>query len=820
MHKRDQGGTPAARSRSLFLAAVAAVTVLSMSGAGLAQGTSASHRFTISAQPLSAALVKYSSITGIDVVFNGALPPNLRTSGVNGNLSAADGIQRLLAGTGLSYRFTGPSTVTILAPSSAAVVGDVPADGSIVLDTIEVQGQGESAWGPVEGLVATRSGTATKTDTPLVETPQSISVVTRDQVETQGARRLEETLAYTPGVSVGSYGSNPEQDYVFQRGFQVPFMVDGARQYRDYIVGAQLGVEPYGYERIEVLRGPSSVLYGQMAPGGAVNLVSKRPTADPLREVAITGGYPGRAQAAFDFSGPVDAEGQFLYRLTGLGRIADGQMDFQGDDRLFIAPTLTWQPTDETRLTIFGQFQRDQDALRPVPLPPSGTIYPSPYGKIPRDRFLGEPDFDAFEREQAAVGYEFEHRFNETWSVKQNLRYTYVDQVEDFTLVAFDYGSFPVDGRTVDRTAWHDVNKIGTLVIDNQVLAEFDTGPLSHKALLGLDYSRSRSDWYFASAPMEPIDAFDPRYGSPIGPFQPGISELKTATQIGLYAQNQIAFDRWRLTLGGRYDWAEGTTEDRMNGGVTEQKDDAFTGRVGLTYLFDNGLAPYVSYSTSFEPEIGADVYHNPFKPTTAQQYEVGVKYQPEGYDGFFAVSAFDLTRQNIRTRLASPLPDDPWAEVQTGEARVRGVELEAKASITPSFDIIGAYTYLDSEITKSNNGDEGLPLWLTPRHQLALWANYRFEGGPLAGLGLGAGLRYRDKVWGSSHEIEVPAHTLFDASLTYDFGKANPEWDGLNLTVSARNIFDKSYLSTCSDWEGCFYGEGRTVNATLKYKW
>ena len=813
-----EGRIPAMREglRRLLLASVAAITIFSATDAGRAQGASESYRFAISAQPLSAALIRYSSVTGIDVVFNGALPPNLRSSGVNGSLSPAEAMQRLLAGTGLGYRFTGPSTVAILAPNAGDGAAPVATDGSLVLDTIDVQGRIESAWGPVDGIVATRSATATKTDTPLIETPQSISVVTRAQIEAQGARRLEETLTYTPGVVTGSYGSNPEQDYVFQRGFQVPFLLDGTRQYRDYIVGAQVGVEPYGYERIEVVRGPSSVLYGQAAPGGAVNLVGKRPTAEPLREVAITGGYPGRAQAAFDFSGPVDESGQFLYRITGLGRIADGQMDFQGDDRLFIAPAFTWQPTNDTRLTLFGQYQRDRDALRPIALPAFGTLYASEHGRVPRSRFLGEPDFDAFERDQAQIGYEFEHRFNDVWSVKQNLRYTRVHQLENVSLVDFN-GSFAFDGRTVDRWGWHDVNKIGTLGVDNQVLAEFDTGPVSHKALLGLDYSRSTSDWFFSQADMSTIDAFDPVYGSPTGPLVPGIDELKKATQIGLYAQDQIALDRWRLTLGGRYDWAKGTTEDRLWGGTTTQKDEAFTGRVGLTYLFDNGLAPYASYSTSFEPEIGLDSSGNPFKPSTAQQYEVGIKYQPEGSDSFVAVSAFVLRRQNILTR-------DPdavgWGQIQTGEARVRGIELEAKASITPSFDIIGAYTYLDSRITKSNDGNEGRPLWLTPRHQLALWANYRFDAGPLAGLGIGAGVRYRDKVWGSMHEIEVPAHTLFDASLTYDFGKADPRWDGLNLTVSARNLFDKSYISTCSHWEGCFYGEGRTVNATLRYRW
>lgn len=770
--------------------------------------------YSIPAGPLTGALAAFGSQSGTQISYEASIARGKTSPGLKGPATREQAIARLLAGTGLAHSFTDSASVLITTPQAN---GAAPAaDGSTVLNTITVEGRQESAWGPVDGFVATRSATATKTDTPLLETPQSVSVVTRDQIDIQGARRLEDALTYTPGVSVGSYGVNPEQDYVFMRGFQVPFFLDGTRQYRDYIVGAQLGVEPYGLERIETLRGPSSVLYGQIAPGGIVNQVAKRPTETPLREVQLTAGHPGRLEGAFDVGGPVSGEDGVFYRLTGLGRIADGQMDFQGDDRFYIAPALTWAPDAGTKLTVFGQFQRDADALRPVPLPAYGTLYPSAFGKLPRDRFLGEPDFDAFDRTQYSLGYEFEHHFTDTWSFRQNLRYTHVDQTEDFSLLMFDYA----DSRTAYRQGWHDVNAIGMLGIDNQLIGEFDTGALSHKAIFGLDYSRARSDWKFASATLDPIDIFDPVYGSPIGPLVPGISELKTANQIGLYAQDQIAWNDWRLTFGGRYDWAEGTTEDRLGGTRSTQKDDAFTGRVGLTYLFDSGIAPYVSYSTSFDPEIGLDSEGNPFKPSTAEQYEVGIKYQPVGGDSFFALSAFDLTRQNIRTRDTSPPPSNPWGEVQTGEARVRGIEAEAKVSLNDNFDLVGAYTYLDSEITKSNNGDAGKPLFLTPRHQFALWANYTIEDGAAAGLGAGLGVRYRGKVWGSGHEIEVPSYTLFDASLTYDFGKKNPDLAGLDLTVSARNLFDRKYISTCSLWEGCFYGEGRTVTATLKYKW
>jgi iron complex outermembrane receptor protein len=799
---------------ALGLLSVAALPVYAQTATRAAE---APRVYGIAPGTLERVLSHFASAAGIELSVDARLLQGKQSGGLSGHFTVPGGFSELLREHGLrAIRQDNGSYIL------SRVAERTTEAGEAVLPEVTVRNAAwrETATGPVYAYVAKRNITGMKTDTPIIETPQSISVVTNAQIEVQGARRLEETLTYTPGVSVGSYGSNPEQDYVFLRGFNSPLLIDGTRQYRDYIVGAQGGVEPYAYERIEVLRGPSSVLYGQMSPGGAVNLVSKRPNSDTLREAQVTIGHPRYTQMAFDLGGSIDAEGQFLYRVVGLGRTADGQMDFQDDDRAFIAPTLTWRPNRDTRLNLFVQYQRDQDALRPLPLPPSGTLHPSAHGRIPRDRVLGEPAFDAFEREQFSTGYEFEHRLNKTWSIKQNLRYSHIDQLENASLLTFDSGSFPLDGRTVDRTGWHDVNKISTLGIDNQLLAEFTTGLFTHKALLGLDYSRSRSDWRFSSATMDSIDAFNPVYGSPVGTLVAGISELKKERQIGFYAQEQIAFDSWRLALGGRYDWVKGLTADRLWGGATTQKDQAFTGRIGLVYLFDNGFAPYLAYSTSFEPEIGLDSRGRPFEPTTARQYEIGVKYQPKGSDNFVAASVFDLTRQNILTQDTNPPASNPWGQIQVGEARVRGVELETKVKPAPGFDVIGAYTYLHSEIVKSNNGDEGWPLFMTPRHQLAFWGEYRFGAGRLAGLGLGAGVRYRDRAWGSKHEIRVPSYKVFDASLSYDFGKSNPGWSGLSLVISVRNLSDEKYLSTCSHWEGCFYGEGRTMSAMLKYGW
>ena len=799
---------------SIACAALGTVPVLAQTEATTAGQT---YNFNIPSKSLAGAIADLGAVSGWRIAYPFTLPATTRSKPISGRLSPAQALSQLLAGTGISFRMTGPQSV-VLIDTARAASPDASADGAIALDTIEVQG--ESAWGPVQGLVATRSATGSKTDAALIEIPQSISVVTPHQIAIQGAQNLEQALTYTPGAVTGSYGSNPEQDYVFLRGFAAPLFIDGVRQYKDYIVGAQLGFEPYGFERIEVLRGPASVLYGQVAPGGIVNQITKRPLETPFREMQLQGGNDNRFQGTFDFSGPIDKEGQFLYRLTGLGRIADGQMDFQGDDRLFLAPALTWKPNPDTRLTILSQVQRDRDALRPVPLPVRGTLRPNPNGQLPTGRFLGEPDFDAFRRDQYLIGYEFEHRFNDTWQVKQNLRYSYVDQLENFSIPYFD-GSFLTDQRTVDRDAWSNRNKIGVFTVDNQLKLNLQTGPVSHSLLFGLDYIHVNSDWTFAGGTLGPIDAFNPIYGSPVGPLTPSISELRRESQTGVYVQDLIKLDRWRFTLGGRYDWADGSTTDRMANTRTDQSDKAFTGRVGVTYLFDTGLAPYASYATSFEPTTGLDSNSNPFKPTTGEQFEAGVKYQPDGSKSFIGVSAFQITKQNILTRA---FPDDPadFSQAQIGEARVRGFEAEAKLSVTPGLSILGAYTFLESEITKAGTGstDIGRPLYFTPKHQFSIWGDYEIQHGSLDGLAFGAGIRFRGPTWGLSYEIETPSFTLVDASIRYDLGKLNSAMQGVQLSIAARNLFDTVYLSNCSKYEGCFYGDRRQVLATMRYRW
>jgi iron complex outermembrane receptor protein len=693
----------------------------------------------------------------------------------------------------------------------------------------------ETATGPVQGYVATRSASGTKTDTPLIETPQAISVVTADQMRAQGVRTLAESLRYTPGVSAEVWGPDNRCYGIQIRGFKD---LSDRVFYKDSLSlkGTAFStfacLEPYGAERIEVVRGPSSILYGQGEPSGIINYVSKRPLDRPFHEVEVGIGNHKHLEGRFDFSGPLDSGGTWLYRLTGLGSLSGTQVDFVDKDRVFIAPALTWRPNTDTTLTILSHYQHDWTGWANQFLPAQGTVFPNPHGKIPSNRFVGEPGFDRFNPTTYSIGYMFEHRASDIWTVRQNARYAHLENRNQ--LIVYGAGFTdpnlenppPPDFRTYYRFGDLGNSKLDTFAIDNQAEAKFRTGPLAHTLLIGLDYQRYKFNDFGQSYNVGPIDIFNPVYGQPVTPGDVYLDSQQIQNQTGIYVQDQIKLDRWVLQLGGRYDWANTTTEHRpTNGGapasLTKQSDSAFTGRAALLYLFDSGWAPYVSYSTSFLPALGTDGGGAAFKPTTGEQYEAGVKYQPPGWNAFITVAAFDLTKQNVVTQD----PNDPRVQMQTGEIRSRGIEVEAVASLASGWDLRAAYTYLDPEITadlnpkivgKTPNG--------IPRHSVAAWADYTFRGGPLEGFGAGAGVRYIGSNFGSDTNVadlgngpftfKVPAVTLFDATVHY-------EWQGWRFAVNAKNLFDKEYVATCyNEVNNCFYGSRRTVIATARYRW
>lgn len=660
-------------------------------------------------------------------------------------------------------------------------------------------------WVVVTAPIVRETGTATKTDTPILEIPQSISVVTDRQMRDRGVQGVEEAVWYTAGALGGAYGSDSRSDWLLVRGFTPARYLDGLALPQGSGTGITR-IEPWGLERLEVLKGPASVNYGAMPPGGMVNYVSKRPTAEPLHELGVTVGSDALAQATLDFSGPLNASGTLLYRLTALARQSDTPVDFIHDDRYYLAPAVTWTPDAANTLTVLARYQRADTKAGAGFLPAQGTLLPNPFGRIPADRFTGEPNANDYDKTMKSLGYEFTHDFGGGARFQQNLRYG-TSRIDPNIVV----GAFGLlaDQRTLSRYLWSTREEEKNLGVDSSLQFDIDGGRIQQTVLAGLDYRRSRnvydSNFVFAATPL---DIFAPVYGSmpDLQPqFVPGGETRQAQSQVGLYVQDQLKLDRWVVTLGARQDWVGTDTNGR------HQSDDQFSGRVGVNYLFDNGLAPYVGYSQSFQPTVGTAFDGSAFVPTTGEQVEAGIKFQPANRRALATLALYEITQQNTLT----VDPDNTLYSVQQGETRVRGAELEGRWNVGRGFGVHGAYAYVDSEVTRSTDPAAlGKQIALQPRHAASAGLDYTITQGLLSGLGFGAGVRHTGEHFGDTrNEWQTPSYTLFDASVHYELGP----W---RLQLNASNLADKEYVSACNSVYWCYYGYPRTVTATARYQW
>ncbi|WP_407178757.1 TonB-dependent siderophore receptor [Bradyrhizobium sp. STM 3562] len=686
-------------------------------------------------------------------------------------------------------------------------------------ETAARKGTFQQGNGPIQGYVAHRSLVGTKTNTPLLEVPQAISVVGREQMTDQNAQTVVQALGYTAGVATNNSPNDTRFESLRIRGFQPVLYLDGMELPYGASSFAQPKIDLNLLERVEVLKGPSSSLYGQIAPGGMVNLVSRLPSATPVNSVEFLADSWGRAQTNFDIGGG-DPKGDVMYRIAGTLHGGGTQVDFVDDFRGAIAPSLTWRPDLDTTFTFLSGYQRDVTGLALQFFPAVGTLYPNPNGRIPLTKFVGEPGFDHFDRTQYWVGYQLEHSFNEVWTVRQSLRYTGVETNTYAVAGAGALGSTALrpDLETLNRGVFSFPEDATALTMDNEAEARFSTGPLAHVALLGLDYRHATSELNegFGSAPA--VNLYNTVYGAPITFPVTTIHSGQTQDQTGLYLQDQIALGRWRLTLSGRHDWLNTETLNFIKGTQQNQDDEAFSGRAGLNYVFDFGLSPYVAYARSFQPMLGLTQAGTPFKPTTAEQVEVGAKYQPVGTNLLLTAALFNIVQQNVTT----PDPTNPLFSVQTGEGRSRGAELEATASLTEGLKLIGSYTYTDTEVTKTNTLSQlGRQFTVTPRNQAALWADYTLQQGQFAGFGWGGGIRYIGESYGdAANTILIPGYTLVDAALHYDLSYLDPRLRGVKLAMNATNLFDKYYVATCTSLNACYLGSGRTITGSVRYTW
>ena len=709
-----------------------------------------------------------------------------------------------------------------LAGAAQAQTALAPVDTALELPTVSVQDTAERANGPVQGFAAQRSATGTKTDSAIESTPAAITVVPRTQIELQDARSLNEALRYTSGINTSTRGvsGGGRYDQFSLRGFggvgsPGTNFLDGMRLQGAGYSTPQL--DTYSLERIEILKGPASILYGQANPAGLINQVRKLPTETGFHEVGIEGGSFGTVQGTADLSGRLNESGSLLGRITGLVRQTDGQVTQKGGEerRVLVQPSVTYKPDDKTTITLQALYQRDPLGGYYGAVPAVGSALYNPLGRTARDFYDGEPGHEKYDRTQTSVGYQAEHRFSDSFTVRQNFRYYRVNS--DYASV-YSSGLRP-DNRTVLRGVADSVGHATTFTVDNQAVLRVDTGPVRHTLLAGLDYIRSDGDFVYRinSTAGPNLDLFRPVYGQAVRIPAISTSTYQTLDQLGFYFQDQLQVGKLTVLLGGRNDWAGQDTNNRLTRVQVGTHDQAFTGRAGIIYNFDNGIAPYYSYSESFQPTSGTDRTGSPFKPTSGTSHEVGIKYAPPGWNSIFTIDYFDTRQSNVLTTD----PVAPTFSIQTGEIRSRGVEAEAHASPMPGLNVVTAFTYLDAKYVNDNSGLQGKVLYAAPKNSASGFADYTIQSGPLEGFGFGGGVRYIGNSQGNpTNTFVVKGTTLFDAVVHYDVDKLFPRIKGARFQVNATNIADRRYVAACFSNTSCFYGPQRQVLASLKYRW
>lgn len=679
-------------------------------------------------------------------------------------------------------------------------------------------GSSEDPTAPLKGIVATRTLSATKTAAEIVKTPQSVSVVTRDQMRALDVTSVSQALRYSAGVFTEYRGSSNRNDEVFVRGFSyVPKFLDGLSY--GATASSQTGTfDPWLLERVELVRGPASVLFGQVNPGGLIAMTSKRPVSQPIHELQFRTGNHHLAEGAFDFGGPLSDDGRLLYRLNGIARTQNSQVEDYKETRMAIAPALTWYPDDATRMTLLTSYQKDPDAGYRNFLPRYGTVESVDGSYIPRDFNVSDPSYNQSWREQTMIGYEFEHQPDDTFTLRQNARYATIKQKYRYLV----YSSSPANSSVLSRRAQHETRQTDEFGIDNQLEAKFASGQVAHTVIGGLDYKTSKDKQYLgrAGGSQYDLDWRSPTYGVSVdeSAFSPTTNEQQNLDQAGVYVQDQLSWQNWELLVSGRYDWAEVRTTDFTDASSTQQNDNKFTWRTGLLYAFDSGLSPYISYSTSFEPNLQTNRAPGvgPFDPSEGKQVEVGVKYQPDP-NALITLALYDLTQSNVATYNSAA----GWFE-NSGKVRSKGVEAEAHATLFENLNLIASYTYTDAETVNTTVvGTEGKTPARIPTHMASAFTSYTLPDGALKSLTAGVGVRYIGTSYGDAkNTFKVPAVDLYDAMVSYELGELNSSLKGAQVQFNVNNIADTRYVASCASDSACFYGIGRTVTATVSYAW
>lgn len=700
-----------------------------------------------------------------------------------------------------------PDRKALLAGASLLALAAAPAlsqtePQTVDLDTIVVTATTHTT-SQADGYVAEYNQSATKSDTPVARTPQSISVVTSQQIEDQNAQTLGQTLNYTAGVLGEPYGSDPRFDSPTIRGFEArgSQYVNGLRQLR--YMGAP-AYETYALQQVEVLRGPSSSLYGAGSPAGIINQVQKRAQSYDFGEIGLGFDSNGSKQVFFDVNSA--ARDDLSFRVTGIGKDHNTQIEDLGNERGYLGLAARWTPSDFTTVDFIASYTKDS------PISPAGMPFEltgQGNDRYLRELYTGEPDWDRSDRTIFNLGYEFNHEMDNGWTVSQGFRYEKFD---------WEYYGHYVNGTAnggteITRGANRQVEHNTGISLDTRLAGEVVTGAATHSLLFGIDIRQYDADtttefYNAATGGVGNLTWAAPVYGThPNGTAWYTSTPAITQTQIGVYAQDELRMGRFSGSFALRYDWSkqEGTTYTNFAGaGTIDQADSALTGRAGVGYDVAAGTMVYANYSTSFDPEIGVDGSGNALKPTTARQYEIGVKYEPTAFRGLLTAAIYDLEQQDLTINLGGAL-----GRRQIGRVKSQGLEFEAVAELSRGLNLHASYAYNTTKVIEPGGANDGNVMPNAPEHLASIWLDKTFDNG----FSIGGGARYVGARQGNlANTYALDGVTTVDLGVGYTTGN-------MEASLNVGNVFDKVYLANCGSF-GCYYGEGRTITAKVSYKW
>ncbi|MGC4097107.1 MAG: TonB-dependent siderophore receptor [Nitrospira sp.] len=795
--------------------------------------------FDITPQSLTNALIEFSAQTKLQVLYEGTITQGLQSPGVKGTLTPADALKQLLTGTGLTYGVADGGTITLQRITDTAIeplLGVAASSG-----TAEIAGQTDAGQKPVKvpeilvkdvrqrnsdttSYVAEEANTATRTDTPIRDVPQSIQVITRKVMEEQRTFRLQDSLENVSGLIANRSSQNLNDAFII-RGFQVNNV------YRNGLIDPSNllnGTDSHNLQRIEVLKGPAAVLYGMGEPGAIVNLVTKKPLPDPYYSVNATFGNFNFYRSELEATGPLNPSKTLLYRINVVGQDAGSFVDFVKRDMVGVAPSFTWLINSRTTLTVEADYFR-RWMTRYSGVPALGTVLPNINGPLPRSRNASLGDFEKSERQQARIGYDFTYQFNSDWAIRNAYRHT---MFEDLHLVSANPGELLPDQRTLTRNGIESgsVGSIWRRHFNNMftnLTGRFKLFGMDHHLLTGFELRQDKTDpgeGVIREAPN--IDLYAPNYSQGLGTITGSYFLKDDSKMVGAYFQDIIALLPNLKFLGGvRFDYLHQSINPTSSTLQTSD-DTAVSPRLGLVYQPIEPVSLYASWTRGFLPNT-PDTF-NPngklFEPERSTQYEVGIK-------AFFfekRVSAnlawYHLTRQNLLT--PDPSLGGLGFLVQTGEQRSQGIELDITANLKEGWNVIASYAYTDAEVTKDNDPTlVNKRLAFVPYNKGTLWSTYFFQDGPLKGFGVGGGIfgyTNRNASIFAPH-LNIPGYVRVDAALYYNHDLEKGHWlhaKQVNLAVNLRNLLDQGYIeSGFNSTTRLFYGEPRTVLATVGLK-